>query len=270
MNTIGLLAGVGRLPVEFAKAAQAMGTKVIAVGVVPGVDEELAQSAQRYVAIGVGQLRKIIDYMKSNEVTQVTMLGKVTKELMFSGAVELDQEMQALLALLPDHNDDTIMLGFVKRLALEGIGVLDQTALLKPLMPEPGVLTERQPSEAELADMKYGFRMAKAIGGLDIGQTVVVKDAAVLAVEAIEGTDVCIRRGGSLGRGAVTVVKVAKPQQDNRFDIPAIGPATLKAMIEAGAKSLALEARHTLLVDRPTVLKLAAENDITIVAINEQ
>ncbi|WP_346353585.1 LpxI family protein [Azotosporobacter soli] len=270
MLNIGLLAGVGRLPVEFTKAAQGMGAKVVAVGVVPGVDAELAQAAHAFAAIGVGQLRQIIDYLKLNQVTQVTMLGKVTKELMFSGGVALDQEMQALLALLPDHNDDTIMLGFVKRLAMEGIGVLDQTALLKPLMPEAGVLTERQPSKVERADMTYGFRMAKAIGGLDIGQTVVVKDAAVLAVEAIEGTDACIRRGGSLGRGEVTVVKVAKPQQDNRFDIPAIGPATLKAMIEAGAKSLAMEAGHTLLVDRSTVLRLAAENDITIVAMNEQ
>lgn len=269
MMKIGLLAGLGRLPVEFAYAARQTGTNVVAVGVVGGVDAELAQAAQSYAAIGVGQLRKIISFLQEQQVTQVTMLGKVTKELMFSGQLEMDADMQALLAALPDHNDDTIMLGFVKRLAMEGIGVLDQTSLLKPLMPQAGVLTKRQPTKEEIADMQYGFKMAKEMGRLDIGQTVVVKDAAVLAVEAIEGTDACIRRGGSLGRGAVTVAKVAKPQQDQRFDVPAIGPATLQSMIAAGAKSLALEAGRTLLVDRETVLELAEENDITIVAMTE-
>lgn len=120
MQNIGLIAGVGRLPVEFAKVAQAMGVKIIAVGVVPGVDA-LAKVAAQYQAISVGELRKLIDFLKAAEVTQVTMLGKVTKELMFSGQVALDQEMQALLAALPDHSDDMIMLGFVKRLAVEGI-----------------------------------------------------------------------------------------------------------------------------------------------------
>lgn len=270
MKNIGLIAGVGRLPVEFAKAAQAMGVKIIAIGVVPGVDEELAKVAAQYQAIGVGELRKLMDCLKAAEVTQVTMLGKVTKELMFSGQVALDQEMQALLAALPDHSDDMIMLGFVKRLAMEGIGVLDQTAFLKPLLPAPGVLSEREPSEAEKADIEYGFKMAKASGELDLGQTVVVKDGAVMAIEAIEGTDACILRGGKLGRGAVTVAKVAKPKQDNRFDMPAVGPATLHSMIEAGAKCLVIEAGRTLLVDKAKVLQLAKENDITIVAMEEK
>ena len=270
MTTIGLIAGIGRLPVEFTKAARAMGVRVVAIAVLPGVEEELSQVASEYRSIGVGELRKIIDFLKDSQVTQVTMLGKVTKELMFAGQVALDQEMQALLAALPDHNDDTIMLGFVKRLALEGIGVLDQTAFLRPLLPEAGVLSERQPTEAESADMAYGFKMAKASGSLDLGQTVVVKNGAVMAIEAIEGTDACILRGGKLGQDGVTVAKVAKPAQDNRFDMPAVGTATLQSMIAAGAKSLVIEAGRTLLIDRPAVLQLAAENNITIVAMEEK
>jgi len=138
--------------------------------------------------------------------------------------------------------------------------------MIRALMPQPGILTRRQPTAAEEADMEFGFKMAKEIGGLDIGQTVVVKNRAVLAVEAIEGTDACIRRGGELGRGGVVVAKVAKPQQDLRFDVPSVGPDTLQMMIASGAGALVIEAGKTLLVDRAKVLALADENNITIVA----
>ena len=156
------------------------------------------------------------------------MIGKVTKELMFSNQVAADARMGLLLAGLPDHSDDTIMLAVVRELASEGIGVLDQTALIRSMMPGPGVLTRREPTPAEMADMEFGFSMAKEIGALDIGQTVVVKNRAVMAVEAIEGTDACIVRGGELGRGGVTVAKVAKPNQDLRFDVPSVGPGTIR------------------------------------------
>lgn len=267
MKIIGLLAGVGRLPVDFARAASGMGFTVIAIGVVPGVDAELAQVASKYHSIGAGELGRIVSVLKQEGVHEVTMLGKVTKELLFSGAVAFDDRMKRLLVGLRDHNDDTIMLAFVKELAGEGIGVLDQTALIRSQMPGPGVLTERRPTEAERADMEYGLEMAKEIGALDIGQTVVVKNRAVMAVEAIEGTDACIRRGSALGRGGVTVAKTAKPSQDARFDVPAVGPDTIRAMIDGGAVALVIEAGRTLLVDRQTTLKLAEENNITIVAM---
>lgn len=266
MKRIGLLAGVGRLPVEFARAACGMGFTVIAVGVVPGVDPDLARAATKFYSISVGELGRILSTLKDEGVAEVTMLGKVTKELMFSGAVQLDDRIRRLLAGLPDQSDDTIMLAFVRELAGEGIGVLDQTALIKALMPAPGVLTRRSPTADEEADMELGFKMAKEIGGLDIGQTVVVKNRAVLAVEAIEGTDACIRRGGELGRGGVVVAKVAKPQQDLRFDVPSVGPDTLRTMIISGAGALVIEAGKTLLVDRGKVLALADENNIAIVA----
>ena len=268
MKTIGLLAGVGRLPVEFARAARGMGFKVIAIGVVPGVDPELADAADKFYMISVGELNNIITTLKTEQVGQVTMIGKVTKELMFAGMVQLDDRIKKLLAGLKDNNDDTIMLAFVRELAGEGIGVLDQTALIRSLMPEAGQITGRAPSAGEMADMEFGFKMAKNIGGLDIGQTVVVKNLAVMAVEAIEGTDACIRRGGGLGRGGVVVAKVAKPNQDLRFDVPSIGPDTLAAMIEVKAKALVIEAGATLLVEKEKVIRMADENGIAIVAMS--
>jgi DUF1009 family protein len=267
MKTIGLLAGVGRLPVEFARAARGMGFTVIAIALVPGTDPELAQAADKHYAISVGQLAAIIQTLQQEAVSEVTMLGKVTKELMFNGTVQIDTMLKQMLATLKDFSDDTLMLALVQTLAQAGIGVLDQTKLIASLLPTAGVITKRAPTESERADMEFGFKMAKAIGGLDIGQTVVVKDCAVMAVEAIEGTDACIARGGALGRGSVTVAKVAKPQQDVRFDMPAVGLNTLQAMVSAGASALVMEAGKTLLVDRAKVIEFADTHNITIVAM---
>jgi len=266
MRKVGLLAGVGRLPVEFARAASGMGIAVIAVVVAPGVDPELTLVAAKTYTISIGELSRIIETLKEENVQEVTMLGKVTKELLFSGAVVPDGRMQRLLVGLKDYNDDTLMLAFVRELAAEGIGVLDQTALIRALMPMPGVLTSRKPTTNEQEDMDYGYKMAKEIGGLDIGQTVVVKDRAVMAVEAIEGTDECIRRGARLARGGAVVAKVAKPNQDMRFDVPGVGPDTIRAMLEGEATALVIEAGKTLLAERDKVLSLANEHGITIVA----
>ena len=152
----------------------------------------------------------------------------------------------------------------VKEIESEGIIVMDQTELIKPLLPKPGVLTKRQPTPEELADMEFGFKMAKAIGGLDIGQTVVVKNRAVMAVEAIEGTDACILRGGFLGKGGVIVAKTAKPSQDQRFDIPGFGTKTMESMIHAGATGIVIEAGNTLVVDREKTIAMADAHNITI------
>lgn len=267
MKKVGLLAGLGKLPVEFARAARGMGFAVIAIALLPEVDEELSTAADATYAINVGELDRIITTLKGEGVTEATMIGKVTKELVFNGTQRPDQRMQKLLAGLANQQDDTLMLAFVRELAAEGIGVLDQTALIKMLMPAPGVLTKRQPSEQEKADMDFGFSMAKHMGGLDIGQTVVVKNRAVMAVEAIEGTDACIKRGGQLGCGGVTVVKTAKPKQDMRFDVPSVGLTTIRSMLEAGATALAIEAGKTLLVERNAVLDLANRHNLVIVAI---
>ncbi len=268
MERVGLLAGIGRLPVECAKAAKAMGYAVYAVALLPEVDQELKEYAVDYTEINVARLESILAYLKENEIRKVTMLGKVTKELLFSGQHEQpDARMMQLLLSLPDRKDDTIMLRFVQELAHEGLQAFDQTALLRMLMPSHGTLTKREPTPEEKKDMEFAFRMAKEIGRLDVGQTAVVKNMAVMALEAIEGTDTCIQRGGALARGGAVVAKVAKPEQDLRFDVPTVGLKTIEMMVQVGAKALAIEAGKTLLVEKEKVIALAEANNITIAAM---
>ena len=266
MEVLGILSGVGHLPVEVARAAKSLGYRVVAVGLVPGIDAELADAVDVYYDINVGKVGKIISTLKKNNVTQVTMIGKVTKEVLYkAGAIIPDLRAIKILASVPDRKDDTIMRAVVAELESEGMHVMDQKLLIKPLLPQPGVLTKRKPTAAELADMEFGFKMAKAIGGLDIGQTVVVKNQAVMAVEAIEGTDAAILRGGYLGKGGVIVAKTAKPGQDQRFDIPGFGTKTMESMVYAGATGIVIEAGNTLIVEREKVIALAEEHNITIV-----
>lgn len=265
MEVLAILSGVGHLPVEVALSAKNLGYKVVAVGLVPGIDEELPGSVDIYYDINVGRVGKIISTLEKNNVTKVTMIGKVTKEVLYKiGAIVPDLTAIKILASLPDRKDDTIMNAIVAEIESHGMEVMDQTLLIKPLLPKPGVLTKRKPTEAEIADMEFGFKMAKAIGGLDIGQTVVVKNQAVMAVEAIEGTDACILRGGYLGKGGVIVAKTAKPNQDQRFDIPGFGTKTVESMIHAGATGIVIEAGGALIVEREKTIALAEKNNITI------
>jgi DUF1009 family protein len=268
MKKIGLIAGVGRLPVEFARAASGMGVHVIGIGVLPEVDPELAQVTHSFEYINIAKLDRIFKVLKRERITEITLLGKINKELVYAHRELPDFRVLKIFARLKNFSDDTLTLALVEELAAEGITVLDQTKLLQPLMPQPGVLTRRVPGAAELADMKFGLKMAKQIGGLDIGQTVVVKNRAIMAVEAIEGTDACIRRGGQLGRGGVTVAKSAKPQQDMRFDVPGVGPDTVDSMVDAGAVALVIEAGRTLVVDRDKMVAKADQNGICIVAMS--
>jgi len=267
MERLGILAGAGKLPVECARAAQQLGYEVYAVGLLASSDPQTAQFSRDYQSISVAQLDAIINYLKTNQIQKVTMIGKVTKELLFNGAVLPDARMLQLILSLPDRKDDTIMMAFVRELAKEGIQAFDQTALIKKLMPRRGTITKREPTEIEQKDMDFGFRIAKELGRLDIGQTVVVKNRAVMALEAIEGTDACIDRGGKLANGGAVVVKVSKPQQDNRFDVPTVGYRTIEQMVQVGAKALAIEAGKTLLVERAQMVALADSNGITIVAM---
>ena len=270
METLGLLAGIGHLPVDVAQSAKKLGYKVVAIAVVPETDPELPENADVFYTINVGKVGKILRTLKQNDVKNVTMIGKVTKEVLYkTGVVIPDLTTIKVLASLPDRKDDTIMNAIVKLIEDAGMHVMDQTVLVRPLLPEPGVLTKRKPAEQEWKDMQFGFRMAKELGRLDIGQTVVVKNQAVMALEAIEGTDACILRGGFLGKGGVIVAKTAKPAQDNRFDIPSVGTTTLTSMIHAGATGIVIEAGRTLLVDRKRTLAMADEKGITIVSMSE-
>lgn len=266
MKTLGVLSGIGHLPVEVAEHAKQQGMRVVAIGVVPDIDEELAKVADVYYAINVGKIGKIFKTLKEEKVTHVTMIGKVTKEVLYKGGFFVpDFRAIKILTSIPDRKDDTIMKAIVKELEGEGFEVMNQGEMIKALFPQTGVLTKRQPRAEELADMEFGFTMAKAIGGLDIGQTVVIKNRAVMAVEAIEGTDQCILRGGELGKGGVIVAKTAKPNQDQRFDIPGFGITTLKSMIKAGATGIILEAGGALIAEKEKTIAFADEHDITIV-----
>lgn len=268
MERVGLLAGVGALPAEFLRAAKLSGAEVVVVAVVPGVDARLSEMADKYFEISCFKPDTIIKTLLAEGVREVTMLGKVTKEWLFKGAQVPDLRAIRLLNRLrkADWKDDTITLAIVEELEKDGITVLDQTKYLKPLMPGPQVFTKRKPTEAELADISFGFRMAKALGAIDAGQTVVVKHLAVMALEAIEGTDACILRGGKLARGEAVVVKTAKPGQDTRFDMPTVGMRTLQSMIESGCRVLAIEAHRTFFTEMEDVVREADRRGIVILA----
>ncbi len=271
MENVGLLAGIGTLPGEFLDAAHLQGYRVICIAVIPGTDPELKEKADVYYEISAFKLNKIIKTLVKENVKEVTLLGKVTKEWLYKDHVMPDLRAIKLLNHLRKQNfkDDTITLAIVDELKKDGISVLDQTKYLKPLMPGPQVFTKKQPTKDQWEDIKFGFDAAKTIGAMDLGQTVVVKDRAVMAVEAIEGTDACIKRGGLLAREGAVVVKTAKPGQDSRFDVPAIGLTTLKSMLESKCTVLAIEAHRTLFAEKEKVLELAEREGIVILAVEQ-
>ena len=266
---VGLIAGIGVLPVEFMRAAHMLGHQVVVIGVVPDTDPILEQEADVFYHIGVAKLGKIFKTLKKEGVTKITMLGKVTKEILYKGLTFPDLKTLGVLKRLKNHKDDTIMLAIVDEIEREGFTVLDQTVYMKPFMPKVGVLTKQQPTEEQWQDICFGFELAKHMGALDIGQTVVVKNKAAMAIEAIEGTDKCILRGGELGRGESVVVKTEKPNQDVRFDVPAVGIKTLMSMIDSGCKVLAVEAEKTIFVQQSDVLDMANRHNIVICAVDQ-
>jgi DUF1009 family protein len=266
MNKIGLIAGNGTFPIVFARAAKQKGMQIIAVAHEGETSPELAQWVDAIFWIKVGQLGKLIKIFKEQGVADVLMAGGIKKTHLFSGALP-DMRGIALLARMIHKKDDSLLRAVADELESEGITVRESTLYLDNILALPGVLTKRKPSKDEQQDIKFGWHMAKEIGRLDIGQTVVVKDQAVLAVEAIEGTDEAIRRGGRLcGQGAV-IVKICKPQQDLRFDLPAVGTQTIKTMREVNASCLAVEAGKTIILEKDAVIAEAEQAGIAIVAV---
>lgn len=269
MQKIGLIAGNGTFPIAFARAAKQKGIRVIAVAHDGETSPDLAQWVDGIFWIKVGQLGKLISIFKEQGVADVIMAGGIKKTHLFSGALP-DLRGIALLAKMVHKKDDSILRAVAAELESEGIIVRESTLYLDSIIAQPGVLTKRKPSKAEQEDIEFGWQMAKEIGKLDIGQTVLVKDQAVLAVEAIEGTDEAIRRGGALCKQGAVVVKVCKPQQDLRFDLPAIGTQTIKTMTEVKASCLAIEAGKTIIIEREAVIADADKAGIAIVAIQNQ
>lgn len=264
---VGLLAGNGRLPFFVVRGIRAAGCEPVVLGLAEEVDPLLAEEVPGMEYVSVGRLGEIVRRLHALGVRRLVLAGKVQKTLLFAD-IEIDKELRALLDALPRKNDDAILGAVVDYLARAGITVLPQAEFLSDLLAPRGVLSRRAPDERERADILFGFAMAKEIGALDFGQSVVVKDRAVLAVEAAEGTDETIRRGGRLGRGGAVLVKVSKPQQDPRFDVPTIGPETIACALEAGLSALAVEAGKSFFLQREEALRAADRGGLAVVGID--
>jgi DUF1009 family protein len=265
---LGLIAGNGRFPFLVLDAARALGHDVTVIAAkeeaFPELNDAAAQGRADIHWISLGQLGKCIDLLKSAGVTHAVMAGQVKHTKIFAGGIVPDMTFLSVLSTLPFRNTDGLIGAVANVLRDNGIELLDSTALLAPLLAAPGVLTERVPTEDERKDFAFGYRMADAIAALDIGQTIAVKHQAVVAVEAMEGTDEAIGRAGRLAGPGVRIVKVAKPKQDMRFDVPVIGLATIQAMRLAGASALSIDAGKTLMVDGDRAVALANEAKIAI------
>lgn len=263
----GLIAGNGRFPFLVVEGARRAGVELVVAAIREETDPAIERAAAARVEwVRIGQLGKLIRFLKREGVTQAIMAGQVKHVQIFSNAIP-DARMLKLLLRLPRRNTDALLGGVAAELAAEGIELLDSTYFLQDHLPRPGTLTRRAPSAQERGDIEYGLEIARVIAGLDLGQTIVVRSRACVAVEAMEGTDETIRRAGRLARGRLTIVKVAKPDQDMRFDVPVVGVPTIESMIEAGATCLSLTSGKTLMFDREEMIRLADERRITIVAV---
>lgn len=269
MKILGLISGMGDLPKAVAQEARAKGYRVVAIALEPLADKTLASYVDEIKWINVGKLGEIIESLKRSDVREAVMAGKVPKSLLYKSRIIPDLRAVKLLFSLKDKSDDSIMLAIAKELEKDGITLLNTTDFSSGLLTPDGLLTEEGLTENEWKDVAFGWKIAKEIGRMDIGQAVVVKDQAVMAIEAIEGTDEAILRGGKLaGKGAV-VVKVSKPRQDMRFDVPVVGMNTLKSMIEVSARVLAVEAGKSILLQREDMIREADESGISVVGYRE-
>jgi DUF1009 family protein len=267
-SRIGIIAGGGQFPYLFAEAAKKAGREVVIIGHKGESHPDLEAVADRFCWVKIGQLGKIIKFFQKEKVKETVFLGTITKTRIFRDVLP-DLKGISLWNKIDVRQDDSILRAFAGELEKEGIKVLDSTLYLQHLLFPAGILTRKKPTAGQRRDIDFGFQMARAIGKLDIGQCVVVRDMAVVAVEAIEGTDATIKRGGALARENAVVVKVKKPDQDLRFDLPAIGPTTIESMQEAKAAVLAVEAGQALLFDRETVISQADKAGIVVVGVQE-
>ena len=265
-NGWGLIAGNGRFPFLVLEGARSQGIEMAVIAIKEEASPELEKCVKRLHWVSLGELSKAIDLMHQEGVTQAVMAGQVKHNKIFS-AIRPDWKLAKLLFSLPRKNTDALIGGVAGVLQDEGIQLVDSTLFLKPLLPQPGVLTRRAPNKQEAADIAYGHSVARQIARLDIGQTVVISDQACIAVEAMEGTNETIARAARLaGRKPLVVVKVSKPGQDMRFDVPVVGLPTIEQMKSSYATALAVDAGRTLLFDRHKLIELADAAGIAVQA----
>jgi DUF1009 family protein len=273
---VGLLAGSGRFPILFAEAARRQGLEVACVGIKYEAPAELKSLCTTFELAGIAKLGKMIRSFRRQNVQRIVMAGKVTKNVMYTPwrIVQLCPDLRTLQWWYRrnrgDNRDDSLLLSVIGEFERDGMNFASALDYCPELLVKDGVLTRRAPSAAERQDIEFGWILAKEMGRLDVGQSVAVKEKATLAVEAIEGTDRCIERAGQLCRsGGWTLVKVAKPQQDMRFDVPTIGVTTIDNLHKAGARVLAIEAGKTIVIDQPDVVALADRHGMSIIALPE-
>ena len=275
--TVGLLAGSGRFPILFAEGARKQGYKIACVGIRYEASEELRSLCDSFDVVSVSRLGGMIRAFKRRGVKRIVMAGKVTKSVMYTPfrVVRLWPDLRMCRfwyhTVRGDKRDDSILLSVIAEFARDGLTFESALDYCPELLVKDGVLTKRAPTSEERKDIEFGWALAKEMGRLDVGQSVAIKEQTAVAVEAIEGTDRCIERAGQLCRaGGWTLVKVAKPLQDMRFDVPTVGVATIENLRKARAKVLAIEADRTIVVDQAEVIALADRYGLTIVALKDQ
>jgi len=262
----GLIAGNGKFPFMVLEGAQRAGVSLSVAAIREETDPEIERVADRVQWIGIGQLGKMIRFFKSEGVERAIMAGQVKHVQIFSGAIP-DARMLKMLLKLPRRNTEALIGAVADELAGEGIELIDSTYFLKDHLPTKGVLTRRGPDQHELENIDYGLEIAHGTASLNLGQTIVIRAKACVAIEAMEGTDETIRRAGKLAKGRLTVLKIAKPTQDMRFDVPVVGVPTIEAMLEAGATCLCLSAGKTLMFAGEAMIQLADQKKLAIVAL---
>jgi len=260
----GLIAGNGQFPFLVAEGARKAGASLAVVAIKEETDKRIDQAAENVIWVGIGQLGKMISFFKEHGVSQAMMAGQVKHVQIFSGALP-DVRMLKMLWNLPKRNTDALIGGVADEMAKEGIELIDSTFFIHDQLADEGVLTRRKPDDNELGNIDYGLHIAHEIARLDLGQTIIVRAKACVAIEAMEGTDATIRRAGELAKGKLTVVKVAKPDQDMRFDVPVVGIPTIETMVAAGATCLSVTSGKTLIFDREEMLHMADKNKISVV-----
>lgn len=267
MEKVGLIAGDGKLPLIFSRKAGERGVSIVAVGVIGETPKELEGLVEKIYWLELDQMGRLFKIFIDEGITEAAMVGRIKLTYLFKNRMRPDRELKSLLANVKDKRGGSLLSVVTEKLKMLEINLIDLSEYLQELLPPKGTVTKDEPSQSQWEDIRFGWMIAKSIAGVDVGQTVVIKDKAILAVEAIEGTDEAIRRGGILGGGQVVAVKVSSPHQDMRFDIPVVGPETIGALIQARATCLAIESGKTFLVDKDEVLKLADEAGISIVVI---
>lgn len=268
-NRIGLIAGSGQFPLLFSRAAREKGWQIFSAAYVDEADPLLSEYSESMQWLHVGQINKLISFFRRHDITQAVMMGAIRKTRMFTN-VRPDWRALALIAGMRHTHDDALLRGFADLLEKEGIQIMPSTMLLPDLLAPPGVWTRRKPNRTETRDIRIGWNIAKEIGRLDIGQCVIIQNGSILAVEAIDGTDATIERGGRLGAGQSVVIKVCKPHQDLRFDVPAVGLQTIETMYAAKVGVLAIEAGKAVVFDRQAMVERADNCKIAIVAMSDE